>query len=328
MPGARAPRIAVFGAGSVGALVAGRLAAAGRQVTLVARGSRLADVRANGVRLADEGGPVSRIEVAACAADEAGVHDIVFIALKGGDVPAARADIARLVGPATLVVPLLNGIPWWYRQPTGTAPVRAVDPEGALALSFAPERLAGAVLFLTSALHADGVVHVRGRPRIVVGPVVEGNGRALEGLAAVFAGSGIDLALVPDVRADMWSKVALNLATNPLSVVAEATLEAQFHDPALLAVVRQVLEEVLALARAEGCEPRLGLEEMIAVGARQGPFRTSMAQDFAAGRTLELGAICGSVFELAEEAGMAMPVARALHDLCAFRAARRACASA
>lgn len=325
MPGAltangAGPRVAIFGAGSVGSLVAARLAAAGRGVTVVARGRRLEDVRAHGLRVRDPQGVVLRVPVAACAAAEAGRQDIVFLALKGGDIPAALPDIERLVGPETLIVPLVNGIPWWYRLPGDRRPIRAVDPDGKLTAAFDPARIVGAVLFLACALGADGVVTVQGVERIAMGPVAEEGLSALAPLAALFEGNRIETDFVPDIRADLWAKVAMNLATNPLSVVAGATLREQYHSDRLLPAVEIALGETVALARLYGVEPRLSVEQMVGFGRRLGPFYTSMAQDFAQGRPLELGAIGYSVFELAEEVGHAMPIARTLFDLCRFRA--------
>ncbi|MFC0205730.1 ketopantoate reductase family protein [Novosphingobium soli] len=319
------PRLCVFGAGAVGTLVAARLADAGGQVTVIARGARLRQLGERGLQLRSASGAAARLPVAARAAAEAGPQDVVFVALKGGDIPAALPELLQVVGPQTRLVPLVNGIPWWYRQPLSSRPVAAVDPQGALAAAFDPRRIVGAVLFLTSAMDAEGVATVQGAERIVLGPVVPGAendaGDDAAQVGALFAGSGIDAAVVPDIRADLWAKVALNLATNPLSVVADATLEQQFRSDALLPVVSAVLDETVAVARAHGVEPRLTRERMLEIGARAGPFYTSMAQDHRRGVPLELGAICLSVFELAAEAGVAMPVARAVYDLCRFRAA-------
>lgn len=315
-----AHRICVMGAGAIGTMVAARLALAGNEVTVVARGARLQDIAANGLRMRGADGTSHTVRVHARAAGDVGPQDIVFIALKSGDLPAALPDLLRFVGPRTLLVPLINGIPWWYRQPHAAAPITAVDPEGALAAAFDPQRVVGSVVFLTSALAADGAIDVRGAERLILGPAVSGEIAGTGTVAALFEDTPIEARTVSDLRPELWAKVALNLATNPLSVVADATLEQQFHSPSLRPVVISALEEAIRVARAHGIEPSLTLEQMLEIGGRAGPFYTSMAQDYRRGTPLELGAICQSVFVLAEEAGVAMPVARLIHDLCRFRA--------
>lgn len=315
-------RICVMGAGAIGTMVAARLASAGRDVSVVARGARLQDIADRGLRVRSGGNEVQVVQVDARAAGDIEPQDIVFIALKSGDLPAALPDLLRFVGPQTLLVPLINGIPWWYRQPHSMAPVIAVDPEGALANAFDPRQVVGAVVFLTSALAPDGVIDVRGAERLIIGPVASGETAGADTVAALFEHTAIDSRVVPDLRPDLWAKVALNIATNPLSVVAEATLEEQFHSPPLRSVVIAVLEEAIKVARAHAIEPSLTLDQMLEIGGRAGPFYTSMAQDHRRGTPLELGAICRSVFDLADEAGVPMPVARSIHDLCRFEAAK------
>jgi len=311
-------RVAVLGAGAVGTLVAARLAASGQPVTVVARGERLAHIKANGLQLRDVDGKVENTTVDARAAGEVEAQDIVLLALKGKAIPKALPDLMPLIGPRTLVVPLVNGIPWWYRQPKSRTPVSAVDPEGALAAAVKPHQIAGAVLFLTSSVSSDGVVDVQGAERIVFGPVVENNMASLDPLRRIFANTAIETKFVADVRRDLWSKVALNLATNPLSVITASTLERQFRSSALAAVVRSVLEETVAVARALDVQPRLDVERMIEIGGKAGAFYTSMAQDHFRGLPLELGAICESVFELADEVAVKMPVSRTVYELCRY----------
>jgi len=318
-----APRTCVFGAGAVGTLVAARLSAAGRPVTVVARGARLAALRRDGLVLRDAAGCVSRVPARACAADEAGPQDLLLLAVKAQDIAGTLSALQPLITPETRIVPLVNGIPWWYFQPQRHGIVRAVDPEGRIAAAIDPARIIGAVLFLTSTLQPDGVVDVQGTERLILGAIAGPDEASVAPVRALFEGCGIAVQASGEIRRDLWAKVALNLATNPLSVIAGATLHEQFHDPALLPVVRAVLEESIAVARAHGIEPRLALDEMIEVGRRAGPFYTSMAQDFRRGAPLEMGAIGLSVLELAESAEIAMPTARAMVELCRFRAAKR-----
>lgn len=322
LPQETTPRIAILGAGAVGSLVAARLVQSGLAPSLIARGARLEQLREKGLWLRENGAGAMHLPVRAASASEAGAQDIVFLALKAHAIEPALPDIARLVTPATIVVPLINGVPWWYFQGDGARTIRAVDPHGALARAFDPNRLVGAVLFLTASLDDDGAVLASGPERIVMGPVSTAPescpSATLAPLRNALGATTLAVHLVEEVRRDLWSKIALNLATNPLSVVAQATLAEQFNDPALVPTVTTVLRETIALARRLGVEPRCDLDEMLAIGRAAGPFRTSMAQDHARGAPLELDAIARSVLELAETHEVAMPTARTITEVCSF----------
>lgn len=313
----------VFGAGAVGSLIAARLADAGQPVTLVARGGRLRDLEAQGLRLHGPDGVRTVGGVSARDAAALGHQDVLLLALKAHAIAPALDDLRRLIGPETLVVPLVNGIPWWYFQPDGMTGVEAVDPGGRIAASIAPDRLVGAVVLVTVSLGSDGAVRPGGPERLAIGRIDGRPDMRVDALAAMLTRCGIETKSTAAIRADLWSKLALNLSSNPLSVVSGATLEEQYGHPGLLPIVRAVLEETLALAAAYGVQPTLSLDQMLAIGRAAGPFQTSMAQDFSRGAPLELGAIGFSALELADRAGVPMPVTRMMVDLAAFRASSR-----
>lgn len=292
------PRIAIVGVGAVGTLLAYRLVASGVPVTLVARGRRAAQLR-EGLRL-DDGPPLHSPVVSAA---ELSPHDVVFLAVKEGSLADVLEDIAPALCPETLLVPLVNGLPFW-RDPEQRAKVHA--------------KLVGAVTYVTASLSADGCGSSEGKERLVLGPP---DGRAtddIEALATTLKAASIDTIVSNDILADVWSKVALNLATNPLSVVTRATLQTQFHDPRLSPLVCGVLEETIRLARASGVEPSMTLDEMLAVGRMQGQVQTSMLQDHLAGRPLELEAIALSCLRLASRIGTTMPITDAIVKMVAF----------
>jgi 2-dehydropantoate 2-reductase len=322
------PRICVAGVGAVGSTVAARLAAAGETVSLLARGERLAQLR-RGLRV-EFGEDVQEVLLPVSDRPEFGVQDIVLIATKAQGLRQLLPTLAPLIGPHTLVAPLVNGIPWWYFQGAGGPfdgnTVAAVDPSGALRGAIAAEQLIGCVVYLTAQL-AAGRVTVMGSQRMAVGEIGPARGgdsdRALA-LATLLSRAGITTTASPHIRNEVWTKVALNLATNPLSVVTEATLLDQFTNPRLLPIVCTVLEETARVAHGHGAELTLSMDEMIATGRKAGPFDTSMLQDYRAGRPLELEAIGSSVLELAHKIGQQMPATRLIVDLCAHRAGARA----
>jgi 2-dehydropantoate 2-reductase len=321
-----AARICVAGVGAVGATIAARLAASGESVSLLARGARLAQLRRDGLRVELDGQPVAaRLSVS--DRPEFGIQDIVFIATKAQGLGALLPTLGPLIGPQTIVAPLINGIPWWYFQGAGGAfdgaTVAAVDPLGVLRDSVAAERIIGCVVYLTAQLRPTGIVSTMGGQRMAVGEIGNAARGRAESVAELLSGAGIAATSSGRIRDELWTKVALNLATNPLSVVTEATLLDQFTDPKLLAVVTAVIEETRRVAAAYGATPTLSLDDMLATGRKAGHFETSMLQDYRAGRPLELDAIGNSVLELAGKVGQPMPTTQLIVDLCAHRAVRR-----
>jgi 2-dehydropantoate 2-reductase len=324
-------RFCIAGVGADGGTIAARLAAHGEAVSLVARGERLEQLRRDGLRTQFAGRAPDALRLPVSDRPEFGIQDVVVLATKAPALPALLPSLLPLIGPQTLVAPLVNGIPWWYflgdEGPFAGSRVAAVDPEGTLYAALPAARIVGCVAYLTSRLEPGGLVRAEGAQRLQIGPI----GGPLPGvvspqireLGAIFCAAGLATSVAPQIRAALWTKVALNLATNPLSVVAEATLIEQFTEPLLLPIVTAVIEETLRVARAFGVGASMSLEEMIATGRRAGAFETSMLQDYRAGRMLELDAIGRAVLELAGKAALRMPTTEILLALCARRAARR-----
>lgn len=326
-------RFCIAGVGAVGGTIAARLAAQGQTVSLLARGARFEQLRRDGLRVRFDGhapglGPEpATLHLPVSDEPEFGPQDVLVLATKAPALPALLPRLAPLIGPATLVAPLVNGIPWWYflgaPGPFAGERVAAVDPDGRLLASLPAERIVGSVAYLTSRLEPGGEIRAQGTQRLEIGPIHGLSSPNIQRLAEVSNAAGIATAVVPDIRAALWTKVALNLATNPLSVVSEATLVEQFTDAGLLAIVTAVLEETARVASAFGVGASMPLAQMIATGRRAGAFETSMLQDYRAGRMLELDAVGRAVLELADRVKIKMPTTEHLIALCAHRAARR-----
>jgi 2-dehydropantoate 2-reductase len=320
-------RFCIAGVGAVGGTIAARLAAHGQNVSLIARGTRLEQLRRDGLCVQFDGSPPAALHLPVSDAPEFGIQDVLLLATKAPALPSLMRNASPLIGAETLVVPLVNGIPWWYflgvGGPFAGNRVAAVDPEGSLQAALPADRIVGCVAYLTSRVERDGEVRALGTQRLHIGPIQGAVSPKIEQLAAILSASGIATGVSAEIRSPLWTKVALNLATNPLSVVTEATLVQQFTDPRLLPIVTAVIEESLRVAAAFGVGASLSLAEMLATGRQAGAFETSMLQDYRAGRMLELNSIGTAVLELAGKVGVSMPTTEILIALCAHRAARR-----
>jgi 2-dehydropantoate 2-reductase len=318
-----APRICVAGAGAVGSSLAAHLAMGGQSVSLLARGARREALLRDGLRYVAQGQSEVRLDVPVGDARELGVQDIVFTAVKAQSLPGLVPHLKRVSDGRTTVVPLVNGIPWWFFLGAG-APLRvsAVDPLGTLAEAFPAANIIGAVVYLTATMEQDGVVRSHAHRKLEIGDIDGDQRERTRDLAAMLTGIGIETAAVPNIRERLWTKVALNLATNPLSVVTGVTLSEMFTDPLLQPLILAVAGEVRAIAAAYGSRLSMEDAQMVAVGQAAGPFKTSMLQDFEKGTPLELAAIADACIELGRQKGIEMPVSSAVASLAAFKVGR------
>jgi 2-dehydropantoate 2-reductase len=325
-------KIAIAGVGALGGTLAASLARAGRTPLLIARGKRLANLRNHGLRYAADGGAEETHHLPVSSAGTAGPQDVLFLATKSDALPQLLPELIDCIQPGTTVIPIVNGIPWWLFADGDQSPIEAVDPGGVLARLIPQDQIIGCVAFLTASLGDDGVVRSHGACRLTVGDV---DGEGVDGMdsgtqrartrqiARTLSAAGIDTTGVDAIRPVLWTKIALNLATNPLSVVAEATLSQQYAHPGLRHAVMGILSEVRSLAAAVGQKLAMTDADMLAAIERAGDFRTSMLQDFDAGRPLELNAIARACLELADRVGIPMPTATILYHLADWRSAHR-----
>jgi 2-dehydropantoate 2-reductase len=298
-------KIAIIGVGAIGGFVGIRLALAGEDVTFIARGANLAALRERGIRLvAADGGEQAVSQVT--ATDDysaAGPQDMVILALKAHQVEAVAREVPKLFGPQTIVVPMQNGIPYWYFHgyPGALAGTRvnSVDPHGLIGAHIPAERVIGCVVYPAAELLAPGVIkHVEGNRF----PVGEPNGQSTDRVRQVsecFIGGGLQAPVLGDIRAEIWLKLWGNLTFNPISALARATLADICRYPPSRAVAAAMMTEAQTVANKLGVTFRVPLEKRISGAERVGHHKTSMLQDIEAGRTIEIEALLGSVVELA-----------------------------
>jgi len=298
-------KIGIVGVGAIGGYIGHRLAHAGEDVTFVARGKNLAALKANGIRLILADGS-DQVVAPVKATDDyaaAGPQDLVLLAMKAHQMESVAADVPKLFGPATVVVPMQNGIPYWYfHRHTGAlagTPIRSVDPSGAIGSHIPADRVIGCVVYPATELLAPGVIkHVEG-DRF---PVGEPDGSASERVARVsecFIRAGLKAPVLGDIRAEIWLKLWGNMTFNPISALSRATLAGICQYPPSRALAAAMMFEAQTIAGKLGVTFRLPLEKRIAGAERVGHHKTSMLQDVEAGRPLEIDALLGSVIEMA-----------------------------
>jgi 2-dehydropantoate 2-reductase len=319
-------RFCIAGAGAIGGTLAARLAAAGHRVNVLARGDTLTALREHGLQLVDLSGKV-KVDVHASDQADFGVQDVVFLCAKTHALPAMIAQVAPLIGPETVVVPSVNGVPWWYFQREGSrfdgSPVRAVDPDGVLLAQVPAVSLLGAVVYITAQLDAPGRVRASNPHRLVLGELDHAPSERLNALCALLSDAGIETRASTRIRDDIWTKITANLTSNPLSVLTGATLEEIYDDKSLLEIVVGILREVTLVATSYRARPDVDPQTFLSRCRAMGPFKTSMLQDFEKGRSLELAAIGDAVVELAERHNIPMPSTRAILALARYRASSR-----
>ncbi|HEX3950487.1 MAG TPA: 2-dehydropantoate 2-reductase [Steroidobacteraceae bacterium] len=298
-------KIAVIGVGAIGGYVGTRLALAGEDVTFIARGANLDALRTRGVRLLNTDGTeecVPRIRATDSYTDS-GPQDMVVLAMKAHQVAAVAADVPKLLGPKTVVIPMQNGIPYWYFHGHGGAwagmRMQSVDPSGAIYDKIPCERVIGCVVYPAAELIAPGIIkHVEGNRF----PVGEPDGTTSERVAHVarcFVNAGMQAPILSDIRSEIWLKLWGNLAFNPISALSRATLAGICQYPPSRALAAAMMSEAQSVANQLGIKFRVSLEKRIAGAEKVGHHKTSMLQDVEAARTLEIDALLGSVVELA-----------------------------
>lgn len=314
-------RIAIVGAGAVGSVIAGHLLAHDEhEISLLARGAHLAAIQQRGLVVITND---TRLESHPLASDDParlGRQDVVLVTVKAHALPALAPTLAPLLGPDTLVVSAQNGVPWWYFYgtdgPEADTPFETVDPGGTVWHSLRPERAIGCVINIPASITEPGVAHHTGRLRLHLGaPKTGDHTAALDAIVAAIDRSGIECRSTDQIRHEVWRKLLLNNAAATASVLTGATMGQMRAEPALLGTLTRLMRECLAVAHAWGIEIEDEIDAELARGITAPHHKTSMLQDYEAGRPLELDPIVTAVIELARRRQVPVPTIECLWAL-------------
>ncbi|MDR0809494.1 MAG: 2-dehydropantoate 2-reductase [Gemmobacter sp.] len=318
-------RICIFGAGAIGGYMAAKLARAGADVAIVARGPHLAAIQTGGLTLVEEGAEPVTVQVRASADPaELGEQDYLIITLKAHSVPPVVPAMQPLIGPGTTVVSGVNGVPWWYFHKIGGdlegTRLESVDPGGVQWNGFGPDRVLGCVVYPAAEVSAPGIIrHVEGNRFSLGEPDGTKSGRAIA-LSQALQAAGLRAPVRPRLRDEIWVKLWGNLSFNPISALTHATLDLLCTDPGTRAVARNMMLEAQQIAEKLGVVFPVDVDRRIDGGAAVGAHRTSMLQDLDAGRPMEIDALVRSVQELGRITATSTPIIDTVLALIRLRA--------
>jgi 2-dehydropantoate 2-reductase len=301
-------RIGIIGAGAIGGWVAARLALAGNEVMALTSRSALDRIEIEQAGIS-QGAPLSQFEEPA---------DLLAIAVKAPALAAAARAAAPLIGPATIILPMLNGVPWWFAEGER---LQSVDAEGVIAAALPADQVVGCVVHASCRRDGPARIVVNQADKLILGDTGGGASTRIHELCALFEQAGIRPEPSNNIRRAIWYKLWGNATLNPLSALTGATADRLLAElkPFLLAG----MAELAAVGAAIGCSIEESGEDRMAVTARLGAFKTSMLQDVEAGRPIELEALLGAPIELADRAGVEVPVLRALYAMTRLMAESR-----
>lgn len=310
-------RIVIAGAGAIGGYLGARLARAGADVVLVARGPHLRAIEERGLRVTSPDGDFEVRPAVTGDLASAGPADVVFLGVKAHSLTALAPRLAPLLGPDTAVVSTQNGIPWWYfeRHGGGLEGLRLehVDPGGVIAAAIEPRRVVGSLAYFAADVVEPGVVrHTEGN-KISFGEPDGTRSARCRAIAEPLIAAGFRCPITTRFRHEIWVKLLGNVAFNPISALTGGTLEELVRHPDTARVVREVMAETEAVAARLGIDLPVSIDQRMAGAGKVGAHKTSMLQDYEAGRPMELEAIVGAVVELGERLGVAMPATRTVY---------------
>jgi 2-dehydropantoate 2-reductase len=320
----------IVGAGAIGAYVGARMARAGFDVTLFARGPHLKAMQEHGVQVKSVEGDFQARPRVVGSLEEAGLVDVIFLAVKAHSLPQLAPQLKPVSGPETTVVSTQNGIPWWFFQgfggPWEGLRLERIDPGGEISMAIEARRVVGSIVYLATDVTAPGVIqHIEGN-RISIGEPDGTRSERCRRISEALVASGFRCPITAHIREEIWVKILGNASLNPMSALTRATLAQMIRDPGVSQVVRNIMQEVEEVSRKLGMELPITIDQRMAGAEKVGEHKTSMLQDLEAGRPLELEALVGSMVELGERVGVPMTYTRVVYS-CTKLLAQRGSAS-
>jgi 2-dehydropantoate 2-reductase len=324
----RPVRVCIVGAGAIGGLLATRLAVAGAEVSVLARGETLAAIRDTGLTLVEPDGSVV-VAPAIDASDDLaafGPQDVVVLSLKAHQIAAVADRLGALYAEDTIVVPVQNGLPWWFFHklagPFEGHRIRSLDPDGTIERHIPADRIIAGVAYPAAAREEPAVIRLVEGDRFPVGELDGSRSARVAALSQTLTAAGFTSRVLTDIRAHLWVKAWGNLAFNPISALTGATLAEICQLPSTRALAAEMMREAGAVAERLGLRLRISVEQRIEGAEKVGAHKTSMLQDVEAGRALEIAPLIGAFVELGQLTETPMPATEGVYALVSLLDAR------
>ena len=302
-------KICIYGAGAIGIALGARLATRGHLVSAVGRGETLAALQRDGLQLAVGDQELRQPVRASNNPADLGTQDLVIISVKGPALPAIAAGIGLLLGPDTVVLSAMNGMPWWFFHglDSTASPLTSVDPGGVLNQAIAAERILGCVVHLAASSPTPGLSRIHFGNRLILGEPDHSLSPRLLELTKELREGGFEVDVSEHIQRDIWFKLWGNMTMNPISALTGATCDRILDDPLVNDYCCAVMTEAAAIGARIGCPINQSPAERNAMTRKLGAFRTSMLQDVEAGRAMEIDALLSAVHEIACRIGVPAP---------------------
>ena len=317
-------RVCIYGAGAIGGWIGMGLARAGCSVSVVARGATLAALQQHGLRLNQAGQVTSQAVASSAAPADLGVQDLVVLAVKAPSLPEVVRQIAPLIGPSTIVLTAMNGVPWWFLQGFGGAlagqRLKSVDPTGELAEAIPAKHIVGCVVHASCSLDEPGQVHHHFGNKLIIGEPSGEKTARVQQLAALLEKAGFEAPVSEQIQKDIWFKLWGNMTANPISALTGATMDRVLDDELVTGFTHSVMLEAKEIGARIGIPINQTPAERHVITRKLGAFKTSMLQDIEAGKPVELDALVTAVKELGEVTQVPTPFTDALLGLARLKA--------
>jgi 2-dehydropantoate 2-reductase len=317
-------KVCIYGAGAIGGWIGVKLAQAGCDVSVVARGATLDVLKKDGLKLVEKDA-THTVKVAA-SADPAdlGAQDLVVVAVKAPAMESVAAHIAPLISAGTTVLTAMNGVPWWFcdglDEPFTGKRLSSVDPRGSIAAAIPGAQTVGCVVHASCFVEAPGVIRHHQGNGLILGEATGAPTARTESLVSLFSKAGFDATLSPQIQRDVWFKLWGNMTMNPISAITGATTDRILSDDLVRGFVTNVMLEAKEIGTRFGIPIEQAPEDRHAVTLKLGAMKTSMLQDVQAGKAVELDALVASVRELGTMTGVPTPFTDALLGLARLHA--------
>ena len=289
-------RIAIYGAGGLGAYYGARLAHAGNDVAFIARGAHLAAIRERGLQVVSPLGDMHLPQpVATDDPADVGPVDLVVVAVKTWQIPEVAAAMGPLLGERTVVLPFLNG----------------VEASDDLAAVVGAERVLGGLSKVFSKIESPGVIHhFTPNAFVAFGELDGAESERVQGLLGMFSHAGVDAAVSPAIRVELWKKLLLVSSWAGLGALARSPMGVVREEPVIRSLIDRSIEEGLAVARAtgHGIDPSYKDEMWAFYRSMPAGATASMQRDIIDGRPSELDAWNGAICRFGARAGVETPV--------------------